>query len=281
MEAGNVRRVGFSAALALALAGVFAALISATAPSASAGGGTGDPLLPDLFVEQPEEIYVSHMSKKKTFLRLSHTATNQGAGPMEISPDLGTNNCEGENGVDGKVAYQNIYLDSDGNGEFDRTVDTDSTTSGVGCMIFHQIHNHYHFENFALYEIYREPKTRPITLAGTSDKVSFCVFDLIQTRPGLPGSPADPAYFGSNCDKSDGTHGISPGWADIYGAFTPGQEINVKGLEKGRYCLVATADPVDRLEEEDELNNTRSVAIYLNQKLERVRELNEPCRSEL
>ena len=38
---------------------------------------------------------------------------------------------------------------------FDRLEDTETVAEPVGCMIFHDIHNHYHFEDFAQYDLYR------------------------------------------------------------------------------------------------------------------------------
>jgi len=113
----------------------------------------------------------------------------------------------------------------------------------------------------------------------TSDKVSFCVFDLAPLASGLPGTEA---YYGfSNCDKDDGTHGISVGWADIYGAATNGQELNVTGMRRGRYCLVSIADPEDRLDEKAgrKANNTRRVRIAMRPGRAFVKKLPTPCRS--
>ena len=124
---------------------------------------------------------------KTTFLRFSHTTSNVGKGPLEIYPDLEAEDCN-DRGDRALVAYQRIYQDTNGSGNFQRGVDIDSTEQTVGCMIFHDIHNHYHFEDFAQYELYR---VKSGVLKETSDKVSFCVVDILNTHPGLrrrPGS---------------------------------------------------------------------------------------------
>ena len=46
--------------------------------------------------------------------------------------------------------------------------------------------------------------------------------------------------------------GLSIGWADYYGSTLPGQELDIRGLPDGRYCLRNEADPADRLDESDE-----------------------------
>jgi Lysyl oxidase len=270
MDAGRSGRLRMAGAvLALGFLSVTALSLGAR----SAGAGEPAPaLLPDLFVPKPAELFVD--SGKRTILRFSHTTANLGKGPLEISPDLTRDNCSG-NGDDNYYAHQYVYRDTNGTGEFERGDDQAPEKRDVGCMFFHEPHNHYHFQDFALYELYRE---RTGNLAATSDKVSFCVFDL-QRMPGLPGS--DPFYFGSNCDRSDGTHGISVGWADVYGAFTPGQELDVTGKRRGRYCLLARADPEDRLDEVagGNTNNVLRLRIALRPRKGFVKRLDGPCKS--
>ena len=275
-----------AAAAFVAVASALGTWLLVSSSAATAGGPTGDSLLPDLIVEPPSAIVLQRLSgTKKTFLRFSHTTSNVGNGPLEIYPDLNTETC-GDEGARGRVAYQRIFQDSNANGGpdgvFDRSVDNETVNDPVGCMIFHDIHNHYHVEDFALYELYR---MKSGLLKETSDKVSFCVFDLTQTHASLPGSPGSGFYTFTNCDEDDGTHGISVGYADIYGSGTPGQEFDVSDRNPGRYCLVAYTDPADRLEEVTtggEDNNVQAVQIKLNLKNasefgKPVATLDEPC----
>ena len=238
------RRLGLGAAVALASSATIAGLI-ALGPAASAGDTSGPTLLPDLVVESPDDVVLERpRGSERVFLRFSHSTANIGGGPLEIYPDLETNRC-GPKGRRGRVAHQAIYHDANANGEFDRAVDSGTTDAPVGCMIFHEVHDHYHFEDFARYELYREDTGG---LAKVSKKVSFCVVDSHKYMPRLPGSPGNPFYRFQDCEDASGTHGISVGWSDKYGAGTPGQEFDVTGLRKGRYCLVTRADPKDRLE---------------------------------
>ncbi|HYH62461.1 MAG TPA: lysyl oxidase family protein [Solirubrobacterales bacterium] len=259
-----MRRVVAAGTVGLACVG--AALLLLSSSHAAAGGASGPSLLPDLVVEAPEEIVLQRSPhSKNTFLRFSHTTSNVGAGPLEIYPDLETDTC-GDEGNRGRVAYQTIYQDSNASGTFQRGVDTETTDDPVGCMIFHEIHSHYHFEDFASYELYRAKSGQ---LKEISDKVSFCVVDILNTHPGVPGAAEDPFYNFENCQTDSGIHGISVGWADIYGSATPGQEFEVSDRNAGRYCLVARTDPLDRIEEiptGGEDNNLQTVQIRMNKK---------------
>jgi len=280
MDGGVIRRITAASVAALVCLGASLLLLSST--KATAGGGTGDALLPDLVVEVPEEIVLQRaQDSNETFLRFSHTTSNAGVGPAEIYPDLSTDTC-GDEGDRGRVAYQAIYQDFNDSGTFQRGVDTETTEDPVGCMIFHEIHDHYHFEDFASYELYR---VKSGLLKEVSDKVSFCVADALSTNLDLPGAPNEPYYKFSDCDTDSGTHGISVGWADIYDASTPGQEFEVSDRNPGRYCLVARTDPLDRIEEVDtggEDNNVQTIQFKMNRKNASefgtdVQIVNEPC----
>jgi hypothetical protein len=271
MEAGSAGRLRIAGAvLVLGLFGVAALSLGAR----SAGAGNPAPaLLPDLIVPKPAELFIDKLGKR-AILRFSHTTANIGRGPLEISPDLEASNCSSD-GEDWFDADQYVYRDTDGSGAFERGVDEAPEKRPVGCMYFHEPHDHYHFRDFALYELYRE---RTGNRVATSDKVSFCVFDLQEYNGDLPG--AEQFYSGSNCDRSDGTHGISVGWADVYTSSTPGQELNVTGKRRGRYCLVAKADPDNRLDEQGSTaNNVRRLRIALRPGRGIVRRLDGRCKS--
>ena len=268
-------------AVGLSSAAALTGLI-AFGPSASAGDTSGPTLLPDLVVESPDDVILERpRDSERVFLRFSHSTANAGAGPLEIYPDLETSRC-GDKGSRGRVAHQAIYHDANSDGEFGRAIDSGTTEAPVGCMIFHEIHDHYHFEDFARYELYRLGSGK---LAEVSKKVSFCVVDSHKYEPTLPGSPGNPYYRFEDCEDSAGTHGISVGWSDKYGAGTPGQEFDVTSLRKGSFCLVTRADPKDRLAEiatGGEDNNIKSAAIRFNPKQasrdgHEVAVLDEPC----
>ena len=279
------RRLVFAAGVALLATTASLWLVLGSREDALAGAPGGAPLLPDLVVEKPADILLTKSPEGPgAVLRFSHTTSNIGRGPLEIYPDLTTETC-GEKGDRGRVAYQAVYLDADENGAFDRSSDPAADSEGIGCMIFHEPHNHYHFEDFALYRLYSERSGR---LKATSDKMSFCVYDLNRPYSNLPGSPSSPFYSFANCDRDDGTHGISVGYSDVYSKDTPGQELPVPRKRRAAvYCLEALADPLDRLSELEpagEFNNIQRVRVRLNPKAATkkgaaVQVLDGPCKS--
>ena len=97
-----------------------------------------------------------------------------------------------------------------------------------------------------------------------------------------PQDPENPEF--PTCSETS-VDGLSIGWEDTYGASLPGQGIQVKGLRRGRYCLVLEADPGDPgnedgvLDERNELNNTRTIRLKLRPRKEFVKRLGSHCSS--
>ena len=132
----------------------------------------------------------------------------------------------------------------------------------VGAMIWHDAHRHWHFDDFALYELRRVlPSGTPDMSAqgrvGTGRKASFCLED--SQRANGEGAALTPYRTCSGVFQ-----GISAGWADVYDASLPGQELPLDGVADGRYALVVTLDPTDRLRERDETNNVASCVIEIS-----------------
>ncbi|MGH2709658.1 MAG: lysyl oxidase family protein [Actinomycetota bacterium] len=133
----------------------------------------------------------------------------------------------------------------------------------VGTFTFHEAHTHYHFEDYALYELRRfrangEPDMSPGGLAAPGFKASFCLIDYDQDRP--PDSPIyelpHPLYLTCTGSFGVGVQGISPGWKDTYDSSLPGQQIPIAGVPRGQdYALVITADPENQLWETNEEDN--------------------------
>lgn len=246
-----------SASLALAGFGV----IAASAPTPAAAGG-GDPaLLPDVVVQPLTEIRI-HKRAGVKLLRFASIIGNAGAGVVELRPDTPARSADDDCDVDGdplndRRAFQRIFGDTDGDGVFTRGTDTVLEKRPAGCSVFHVAHDHWHFEEFARYRL-AKPKTGRIV--ASSEKVSFCVRDSIRFGPTLPGSPGSIHY--GDCTQ-DSITGLSIGWADYYGSTLPGQELDIRGLPDGRYCLRNEADPTDRLDESDEGNNGRATLVRI------------------
>jgi hypothetical protein len=206
----------------------------------------------------------------RTVLRLGSYIANVGTGPLEYVPappaqDLPAD-CHGDGNPDitgdgvaddnDVLVRQRLYADRDRDGVFSRGLDTGSRTFTVGCRYYHPVHDHYHVESFARFEL-RSVSTGSIVRVGP--KISFCVgdrepFDL--TLPGAPQPVNGDGYYGfSDCHIRLSTQGSSVGWYDLYGWRLSGQEIDVTGLPAGRYCLVARTDPLNRIVETNEDNN--------------------------
>lgn len=277
MHRHAINRLSLVAAVALGSV-VGSAAIVATAP---AGAGSAA-LEPDL-VTLPIEAGDLGMQRDgdRALLRLSNEIGNQGAGPLEITPSEVSENCDGDGDpVNDRDAFQRIYGDGDADGLYDGAAEPVELERLFGCMRYHPAHDHWHVLDFARYELRREPIGR---LALRARKIGFCVVDNRLAFPGegagsepfYPTGPAEQAEQ-QGCQEAE-TQGLSPGWADIYLLKLPGQELDVTGLRRGRYCLVSTADPLNLLDERDEDNNATSVRLALRPRLLSARITRRPC----
>jgi hypothetical protein len=219
-----------------------------------------DELLPDLRGMPAEDLRIDTAGGVRD-LRLTTSIANGGAGAFEIFPEQTEGgDCDGDgNSDDDKLAYQRIFNDVDDDGEFDRAVDIGYTTRLAGCMRFHPAHNHWHFEDLASFEL-RVPGTDEV-VASTS-KVGFCLLDIWPFDPALGGHPAG-GYYEGNCSPT-ATIGISVGWADTYLSGLPGQEIDIRNIPDGHYCLTVTGDPSDLVMEANEANNRAESLVTLS-----------------
>jgi Lysyl oxidase len=134
----------------------------------------------------------------------------------------------------------------------------------VGGFSWHDEHKHFHFDDFASYELRRllpggEPDFSPEGLLASSPKVSSCLVDSTKIRP-----DALPMSRYNSCTPAE--QGISPGWADVYPAGIEGQLLWLEhGFADGRYALVVTLNGVRRLFESDADNNRIAVTLELSQ----------------
>lgn len=247
----------FFVSISLALAGL--GVVAASAPAVAGPGAPA--LLPDVILRPLSEIRIEKRVGVK-LLRFASIIGNGGAGVVELKPDSparsATNDCDGDGDpLNDRQAFQRVFRDADGDGVYKRGVDTVFDKRFAGCSLFHAEHSHWHFEEFARYQLVK-PKSGRVVAA--SEKVSFCVRDSIRFGATLPGSPASMHY--GECTQ-DSVTGLSIGWADYYGSTLPGQELDIRGLPDGRYCLRNEADPGDRLAESDEGNNGRSTLLRI------------------
>ena len=252
---------------ALLLTTLLVGLTALPASSTHTAGTVGAPLRPNLqtrgWVPNDAVITVSQTATQ-VLLRLDNEVMNAHTGALEIFPRKSDCDSDGDAQND-RMAHQRIFLDKDGNGYFERRIDRQSDTHVAGCMQYHPAHSHWHFDAFALYELYPcDPLTglcARSTPAAQGTKATFCVIDIHRTFPMLSGSPSSGHY--KSCSRTS-TQGLSVGWADEYTYTLAGQHIDVTGVPPGNYCLVSTADPDDVLLETDETDNSASIGVTLS-----------------
>jgi hypothetical protein len=194
------------------------------------------PLLPNLVALPAFDISAGLNGGGKPELRFAFRSWNAGAGPMEL--------ISGEVAQGRQNIYQRIY--DDAGGYADRL---------AGNFEWHQGHNHFHFDDYALYVL---PGVRGNS-QRTSAKTSFCLMDTAPEDLTLPGAPSSAVY--SSCGNF--FQGISVGWGDTYGAHLIGQEISLHKVKDGDYRLMTTVDPFDRILESDETDNESCVLLRI------------------
>ena len=237
-----------------ALVGLTALLVAPPSAPAVHTASVGGDLLPDLRSFAPYSLKISWESGRK-HLRFTTEIVNEHSGVMQIQPGL-TTDCNGD-GVSDRYAFQRIYQDQPPyDGYFVRRHDTAYREANVGCMAYHAEHDHWHFDDFASYELFSDAGVR----RRISSKTTFCLRDSRQPYPRLPGSPGF-AFF-STCSRNS-HQGISVGWSDVYGSSLPGQSLDVTGLPPGYYCLRSTVDPLNKLAETENRDGAGELRILL------------------
>lgn len=198
------------------------------------------PLTPNLKALPASDIRLQQTTDGRTLLRFSTTGWNSGQGPLELR--AGT--------IDRDAGRQNVMQ---------RIYNSDGTFVDVlaGQYVWHEAHNHFHFEDYATYTL------QPIDAPGASErygqKTTFCVMDTSRINTKLPGAPKK-AYY-STCGNT--VQGMSVGWGDTYGYQLAGQEIDVTDMPNGVYRLQIVLDPKNKLVEGDDADNTSLVDIRL------------------
>jgi hypothetical protein len=209
------------------------------------GQASAEPLYPDLRALPPKELSPQTEmidGVQHHVLRFSAEITNVGTGPLELRGDSSTGRT---------LVFQRIHDDAGG-----------VTEIPVGAFIFHPAHDHWHFEDFASYELWTRadydawlasgrktgrPRWRGTkTTGGQLEDQSFCLRDSFPNAA-LGRDPAPQRYL----DCGPDVQGMSAGWVDGYPYFLPEQWIDLgpDGLTDGDYVLRVEADPLNRLRE--------------------------------
>jgi Lysyl oxidase len=224
------------------LLGSAVALLSTTSETIAATS-----LYPDLKTLKPFDLRFGTATINGTthnVLRFSNTAWNSGEGRLELRAKT----VKTTSGKKSRVT-QRIYDDAGG-----------YTNKQVGDFVFHATHNHFHFENFADYELWTRDDYNQWLSGGQGlaqrrgTKTTFCLMDTNRVQA-LPGSPSS-AYY-AQCGLN--LQGISVGWADTYDYSLPDQWIDLGTtgyLLDGDYVLRSVADPRNRIYESANKNAT-------------------------
>lgn len=171
-------------------------------------------------------------------LRFATTSWNDGTGPLQLEAG------PVDTGSGKQQVLQRVFL-SDGS----------SFLRSAGYFEWHAGHNHFHFDDYALYTL--QPVNAPGGSARTGSKTTFCVMDTTKISGSLPGAPQSAVY--STCGQF--IQGMSVGWGDTYGAHLPGQEIDFTDNADGLYQLGIEIDPKKVIIEANENDNVSCVLL--------------------
>jgi hypothetical protein len=211
-------------------------------------------LLPDLRTLPPSDIdlLVDEGNGQKS-LRFSNSVWNAGPGVLELRGDLDPQ-TETVRAVQIVYREDGTYLERPA-GEFE----------------YHSVHQHVHWDAFALYEVWSTlPDGSLGQMHASSDKVGYCIRDIapydaakdeeqLELVTSLKQQiPTQPGYTSCSWRRQ----GMSVGWYDIYRSYTSGQSVDISHLPDGIYALHSIADPTKILREADESNN--SAVIYFS-----------------
>jgi len=207
-------------------------------------------LLPDLRTLPPYDLEIETMPGGGRELRLSNILWNSGEGPVEL---LGVLNPATRR----TQVYQHIY-----------DADENRYKYLVGEFVYHPTHDHWHTEEFALYQLWSlAPNGNLEQVLASSDKLSYCVMDTDVIARHLEFFSAALNYTG--CNRT--LQGLSVGWGDEYISTLDGQSLDLSGVPDGYYALQSTSNPNAAIIESNYGNN--SALVYVEIRGERVREV--------
>ncbi|MEX1104524.1 MAG: lysyl oxidase family protein, partial [Dehalococcoidia bacterium] len=187
-------------------------------PPTTASEAEGGPraLLPDLVVRQPGELYIQDGDDGVREIRFSTSVVNVGEGPLEM---LGAYEEE----TDKTLASQRVLY-----------ADGTTTEREIGRFLFHPDHDHWHFEDFTVFELWSVDDNRDLVdLVATTGKLTFCLVDEYPVDEPPANGVAEPAMLECN----SGAQGLSVGWEETYLADFPGQELDIPEVPDGTYVI--------------------------------------------
>jgi hypothetical protein len=121
----------------------------------------------------------------------------------------------------------------------------DHVAANDGLFEFASCHQHFHFRNYAKYELV-DPNTGHVWKAA---KRGFCMLDTDPNPAYLGQAPKKWQYRACGTYTEPGNQGISHGWADTYKFYLGGQYFVLDGgdgqpaVPPGQYIIRITANP--------------------------------------
>lgn len=211
---------------------VLAVVVSGLLGSGRFVGGAGTPLYPDLQTAPPTDLFFEKRSDGTYLLRFSNTVKNTGEGRLEIQGNPKPRKRD-QNRL--RQIYQNLYdAPVGGNRAIQKPVSSDA--------IYHAGHQHFHFADFAKYDLLVKSGTGYALTEKKGNKTSFCIMDTTRFQG---------TYASVYRTCGGELQGLTPGWGDTYD-FTLADQWVVLGtqpLPDGEYALQSVADPRDLLDE--------------------------------
>lgn len=129
------------------------------------------------------------------------------------------------------------HVDPNGDGDF---------SDGDGLYEFASCHNHFHFRNYATYEILPVRADGSLGKAIQAKKRGFCMIDVDPLKSDET-PPQSWVYRSCGTKTRHGNQGISTGWADTYFKWLAGQYFLLNDpnepISPGEYVIRITVNP--------------------------------------
>lgn len=196
------------------------------------------PIPPDLMIESHEISNSTNSSTGQRELRFSAWTINRGTGPLELRGGATSGGTQ--------EVYQRLF-------------NSDGTYSETLVGTFAVVNGRLRFTDSADYFLKEVMADDGVGgTVGSNEKVAYCLVDSFKLPSPPPNTP-NSAQYGGVYPACGQVMGISVGWVDYYGPTLTGQAIVTNGVTSGTYWLETVADPLNRLSESDETNNTSRV----------------------
>lgn len=191
--------------------------------------------LPDLIVDRLE-LAASWVVYEETFAEGSCTVIEGGFPPGTYRTLRFTVKTPNIGDADVFIGDPNRHIDPNGDGDYG---DSD------GLFEFAECHNHFHFRNYATYEILPVLADGRLGKAIQARKRGFCMIDVDPYRSDIP--PQSFVYSSCGAPDRPGFQGISTGWADEYFKWLSGQFFllndPVEPIPPGEYVIRIHVNP--------------------------------------